>query len=68
VGDANGDNSTLFTDLGFINAQVPTPAPIPVLPDANRRDVNGDGSILFSDLGAANARVPNAPITKPTGH
>jgi hypothetical protein len=68
VGDANGDNSTLFTDLGFINTQVPTAAPIPVLPDANRRDVNGDGSILFSDLGAANARVPNAPITKPTGH
>ena len=64
VGDANGDGRTVFTDLGFINTQVPTsPAP-----DQARRDINGDGSILFSDMGAANAKVPADLVPKPSGH
>jgi hypothetical protein len=64
VGDANGDGLTAFSDLGFINTQIPT---FPAADNA-RRDVNGDVSIAFSDLGAANARVPSGLITKPTGH
>ncbi len=64
VGDANNDCRVLFTDMGFINAQIPT---TPALDDA-RRDINRDGSILFTDLGATNPRIPADCIVKPCGH
>ncbi len=63
-GDANNDCRVLFTDMGFINAQIPT---TPALDDA-RRDINRDGSILFTDLGATNPRIPADCIVKPCGH
>lgn len=63
-GDANGDGRTLFTDLSFINTQIPTsPAA-----DNVRRDINGDASILFTDMSAANSRIPSDIIPKPTSH
>lgn len=64
-GDASGDGRTLFTDLSFINTQIPT-SPTPT--DNNRRDINGDSAILFTDMSAANSRVPSDVIPKPTGH
>jgi len=64
MGDANNDGRTLFTDLGFINAGIPTdPAA-----DNDRRDINGDGRVLFTDMGATNPRIPSDIVTKPTGH
>ncbi len=63
-GDSNNDLVVLFSDLGFINVQVPSAG----VADDNRRDVNRDGSVLFSDLGAANVQIPSNLVPKPGGH
>jgi hypothetical protein len=64
AGDASGDRNTLFNDLSFINASVPSFG----VGDAAREDISGDGNILFNDLSVANGFVPRFGTPKPTGH
>jgi hypothetical protein len=64
AGDASNDRNTLFNDLSFINASVPTFG----VGDAAREDISGDGNILFNDLSVANGFVPTFGTPKPTGH
>jgi hypothetical protein len=64
VGDANNDGRVLNTDIGVINAAIPSFSAA----DDDRRDINGDGRILNTDVGAANVNIPSFPVPKPSGH
>lgn len=67
AGDADGNRIVNATDLGTVNASIPT-LPAGINDGNRRRDIDGNNIINATDLGVTNAFVPGLPAAVPTGH